>query len=128
MKNYDIAISFSNPDEYAAHSIFLSLVQENLEVYYYLHNSDPDIGQDLNQRLKSIYSKGAKYVVMLISKNYINPEYQFARLFRRPQYRPYVFDAAGRSRAILRSSSANRNSSSMFVISSPSFERKRRQH
>jgi hypothetical protein len=71
---YDISISFASEDRSVALCIYLALqlYAPKSNGYYYPENQKEMIGQDLRSRLTEIYAKESKYVVLLVSKNYVD--------------------------------------------------------
>ena len=78
---YDIALSFAEEDNWLASNIYLALKlsAENNTIFYYKKNLD-NIGTQLKKRLPEIYKHKARFVIMLVSKNYINKDKTYAAI------------------------------------------------
>lgn len=73
---YDISISFAGSDRNIALCIYLAfqLYLPKNEAYYYPEKQDEMIGKDLINILKKIYSEGSRYVILIVSKDYVDPD------------------------------------------------------
>ena len=85
MKNnqfkYDVAISFANEDLNIALCIYLALKlkRKKGKIFYYTETFD-NVGKSLNHELPKIYGTDAQFIVVLVSKNYLNEEKVYAAL------------------------------------------------
>lgn len=77
--HYDVALSFAEEDLNSAQSLYLALklTQKENTIFFYkksLYTS----GKVLKNELPELYKHQAKFVVMLVSKDYVNKEKVFA--------------------------------------------------
>lgn len=75
---YDVAISFAEENRDAALALSLAFEKEQLKTYYY--PNDPGLGRNLNDNLKEIYLKEARYAVILLSEHYFEPSKEYTRI------------------------------------------------
>ena len=71
-KNYDVAISFAGEDRHIAEAIAKRLKELKYSVFYDKDEEANLWGKDLYEHLNEVYSKRAKFCLMIISKNYAN--------------------------------------------------------
>jgi hypothetical protein len=69
---YDIAISFAGEDREIAKKISDLIKQKNYKVFYDEYEKSNLWGKDLYSYLSEVYSKKAKFCLMIISANYAN--------------------------------------------------------
>lgn len=73
---YDVAISFAEQDRNAALALSLALeMQEYRKVYYYPDHLSDTVGRELKEKLTEIYSKEARFAIVLLSKHYFKKEF-----------------------------------------------------
>ncbi|MFC0518943.1 TIR domain-containing protein [Mucilaginibacter angelicae] len=73
---YDIAISFAEEDRNAALAMALALEMQNFQkVYYYPDNREATAGLSLDSTLTAIYSRQARYAIVLLSATYAQKKY-----------------------------------------------------
>jgi formylglycine-generating enzyme len=78
---YDVAISFAEEDRNAALALSLALELEGLlNIYYYPDQRTAGWGQDPDEMLTNIYSKEARYAVVLFSANYFDPQKRYTKI------------------------------------------------
>jgi hypothetical protein len=68
--DYDIAISYAGEDRQVAEAIAKCLRFKRVKVFYDKYYEPELWGKDLFSHLTDVYSKRAKYCLMIISKNY----------------------------------------------------------
>lgn len=73
--DYDIALSFAGEDRVIAEKIAESLLQNGVKVFYDKYEQANLWGKDLYSHLNDVYSKRARYCVILISKNYAKKQW-----------------------------------------------------
>jgi hypothetical protein len=75
----DIAISFAEEDRNIALCIYLALKLKlpNSQSYYYPEKQSQMIGKDLKGKLKEIYRHESKYVILIVSKDYVDKKKEF---------------------------------------------------
>ncbi|QHI35960.1 hypothetical protein IMCC3317_13080 [Kordia antarctica] len=73
---FDIAISFADDDHDTALVINTFLQQKfpKSKIYFYPDQLEETLGVDLKEQLTEIFCRKAKYVIMVISKNYLDKE------------------------------------------------------
>ncbi|MEX0273551.1 MAG: TIR domain-containing protein [Flavobacteriaceae bacterium] len=73
---YDIAISFTAADRDIALCIYLALqlYRKSANGYYYPEKQGDMIGKELHKGLANIFRDEAKYVVLIVSKDYVNKD------------------------------------------------------
>ncbi|QHI36430.1 hypothetical protein IMCC3317_17930 [Kordia antarctica] len=78
---HDVAISFARADRNIALSIYLALKLKAPEMirYYYPERQEVMLGRKLKDELQEIYRHDSKCVVIVVSKNYIDPENEFVQ-------------------------------------------------
>ena len=78
---HDIAISFAGEERNIALCMYLALKLKlpNSRSYYYPEKQSEMIGKDLKGKLKEIYRHESKYVILIVSKNYVNKENAFVQ-------------------------------------------------
>ncbi|AXG72395.1 TIR domain protein [Kordia sp. SMS9] len=71
---HDVAISFARADRNIALCIYLALKLRMPEskAYYYPNKQAEMIGRNLKGELKEIYRHKSKYVILIVSKDYVN--------------------------------------------------------
>lgn len=76
LEQYDVALSFAEEDRSVALCIYLAIkmLRPELKVYYYPKEGGRSSGEDLQEILPKIYRDHSKSVIMLVSKDYINPD------------------------------------------------------
>jgi hypothetical protein len=76
---YDVALSFAEEDLNIALSIYLSLklTKEDNSIFYYKKSLDTT-GKVLKDELPEIYKHKSRFVLMLVSKNYVNKDKVYA--------------------------------------------------
>lgn len=72
MPEYDIAISFAGEDRSVAKQIAESLKSNGVNIFYDKYEQADLWGKDLYQHLSEVYSKKARYCLVLISEHYVN--------------------------------------------------------
>lgn len=78
---YDVAISFAEEDRNVALALALALEMSGIhKVYYYPLRYEETWGKQIEKRLQQIYSKHARYAVVLLSDWYFKKH--FARIER----------------------------------------------
>jgi TIR domain len=73
--DYDIAISYAGEDRKVAETIAECLRQSHLKVFYDRYYEPELWGKDLHSHLTDVYSKRAKYCLMIISNNYARKQW-----------------------------------------------------
>lgn len=105
---YDVAISFAEEDRCVALCIALALELEGFKnVYYYPDNKSAGWGRELPGNLTEIYTRQARYAIVLFSGHYVSPGKTFTavelnaietRVKRDPSHvymLPVIVDAKG---------------------------------
>lgn len=69
---YDVAISFATTDEQIAIQVYNKLSRRGLSTYYYIEQPGENLGEDLVESLRRIYSN-TSIVVVIHSRNYRTP-------------------------------------------------------
>lgn len=78
---YDVAISFAEEDRNAALALALALEIEGFsKIYYYPDQRTVGWGQELETFLTNVYSKEAKYSVVLLSENYFDTHKLYTKI------------------------------------------------
>jgi hypothetical protein len=73
---YDVAISFAEQDRNAALALSLALEMQGFpKVYYYPDHLSDTVGRELKEKLTEIYSKEARFSIVLLSKHYFKKEF-----------------------------------------------------
>lgn len=67
---YDIVLSFAGEDREFAEKLAIELKNRGIKVFYDAFEQDELWGKNLYDYLSYIYSKAARYCIMLLSKNY----------------------------------------------------------
>jgi hypothetical protein len=67
---YDVAISFAGQDRPLAHQLFEILRSKGIRVFYDKNEQADLWGKNLRDHLPDVYSKRARYCLMIISKHY----------------------------------------------------------
>jgi hypothetical protein len=78
---YDIALSFANPDRSIAEELTQLLTNENVTVFRDEYTRDASWGDDVVDHLVNLYARKARYCILLISEHY--PLKQWTDLERR---------------------------------------------
>lgn len=73
---YDIALSFAEEDRNIAVALARELGRKGISVYYYPDNIIETAGKQLSQKLTEIYTKDAKYAVVIVSDHYFKKSLQ----------------------------------------------------
>lgn len=68
---YDLAISYSRPDEYFAQKIFDALKDE-YNVFYDINQYDLLVCRYLHEVLYDVFFKQAKFALMIVGSNYLD--------------------------------------------------------
>lgn len=80
---YDVAISFAEEDNLIALCIYLALKIERPNslnmTFYYKQNLD-HIGQKLTESLPLIYGHKSRFVIMVVSKNYVKKKKKYVQI------------------------------------------------
>ncbi|WP_298416833.1 toll/interleukin-1 receptor domain-containing protein [uncultured Kordia sp.] len=78
---HDVAISFARADRSIALCIYLALKLKTpeSEAYYYPNKQAEMIGRNLKNELKEIYRHKSKYVILIVSKDYVNKNNEFVQ-------------------------------------------------
>lgn len=76
---YDVAISFAEEDRTTALALALAFRLKNLNAYYYPDKRADTLG-DLKENLKTIYRQEARYAVVILSPNYVNPAKEYVQV------------------------------------------------
>ncbi|MFN8288952.1 MAG: TIR domain-containing protein [Chitinophagaceae bacterium] len=78
---YDVAISFAEEDRDAALALVLALEMEGIKkVYYYPDKQGEHWGEELKSTLTRIYKEEARFVIVLLSNHYFNPEKKYTKV------------------------------------------------
>lgn len=72
---YDIALSFAEEDRNIAVALARELGRKGISVYYYPDNIIETAGKQLSQKLTEIYTKDAKYAVVIVSDHYFQKKF-----------------------------------------------------
>ncbi len=72
---YDLAISFAGEDRDVAKDIAYSLTKQGLKVFYDEYEKGTLWGKDLYSHLTEVYSKKARFCLMMISKYYARKQW-----------------------------------------------------
>lgn len=72
---YDIALSFAGEDRSHAEALAMALVSRKIRVFYDKFEEHTLWGKNLIEYLHEVYSKRARYCIILISKNYVKKEW-----------------------------------------------------
>jgi len=72
---YDIALSFAEEDRNIAVALACELGRKGISVYYYPDNIIETAGKQLSQKLTEIYTKDAKYAVVIVSDHYFQKKF-----------------------------------------------------
>lgn len=68
---YDVALSFAGEDRSQAETLVMALVSKGIRVFYDEFEKHNLWGKDLIEYLHEVYSKQARYCIILISKHYV---------------------------------------------------------
>lgn len=71
MYKYDFAISFAGEEREIAESLALKLVEKGIRVFYDNFELHKLWGEDLAEKLYTIYSEESKYCIILVSEKYL---------------------------------------------------------
>lgn len=74
-QDYDLAISFAGEDRAVAEEIASKLTTQGLKVFYDKYEQAVLWGKDLYSHLTEIYTKKAKYCLIIISKDYAEKQW-----------------------------------------------------
>lgn len=67
---YDIALSFANPDKSIADELARLLTDKNITVFRDEYTPDANWGDDVVDHLVNLYARKARYCILLISEHY----------------------------------------------------------
>lgn len=91
---YDVAISFAEEDRNAALALALAFELKGVnDVYYYPDKLTATVGKSLVNELKAIYTKKARYSVILLSKKYFKKptaQEELKAIYKRVQRDPEI--------------------------------------
>lgn len=93
--DYDVTISFAGEDRQYAEQLAKMLTSANIKVFYDRYEEGKLWGEDLYTHLAEVYSKKARYCVMIISRHYLNKlwtnhERRFAQERAFSENSPYI--------------------------------------
>lgn len=99
---FDIAISFAGADRAVANEIYAVLRAAGCRVFYDLEHEHLLLGEDLAEYLYDVYLRRSRYVVVIVSFNFVNSNWAgnwewravLARMQsqREPYVLPYLID------------------------------------
>jgi hypothetical protein len=77
--NYEVAISYATEDSEEAESLAVALREASLRVFFDRFEAAVLWGKDLYQHLHEIYSRRARFCIVLISENYVAQHKRWTR-------------------------------------------------
>ena len=69
-QHYDVALSFAGEDRQYVEKVAEALTSYGATVFYDRYEEGQVWGEDLDERLADVYGRGAKFVVLFISRHY----------------------------------------------------------